>query len=147
MPPEALRLTPLQKDRLRNNEIFIELPEPKRERLPNIEKDLDSFENLVGAKAANRLGSLLACTEYGLSETEILELIMPTGEDNPLSLDSGQFNFATWCLVRRTLDPWLKVSITIYVVLQYNFYSFLFFIFLNINLSKLDCCKNVKLIL
>lgn len=110
MPPEALRLTPVQKERLRNTEILLELPEPKIE-IPNIEKALDSLERLVGLKAANRIGSLLACTEYGLSETEILELIMPTGEDTPLSLSSGQFNFATWCLVRRVLDPWLRVRV------------------------------------
>lgn len=108
--PEALRLTPLQKERLRSTEIMIQLPEPKGD-IPDVDKALDSLERLIGSKAANRLGSLLACTEYGLSETEILELIMPTGEEGPLTLQEGQFNFATWCLVRRTLDPWLKVRV------------------------------------
>ncbi|XP_015605935.1 NACHT domain- and WD repeat-containing protein 1 isoform X2 [Cephus cinctus] len=110
VPPEALRLTPLQKERLRSSEILIELPE-SRSNIPNVEGALDNLEKLVGPKAANRVGCLLACTEYGLSETEILELIMPTGGDGPLLLSSAQYNFSTWCLVRRTLSPWLKVRV------------------------------------
>lgn len=109
VPPEALRLTPLQKDRLRSPDILVELPE-SRCNVPNVSSALDSLERLVGVKAANNIGAFLACTEYGLSETEILELIMPTGGDGPLSLAAGQFNFATWCLVRRHLAPWLKAS-------------------------------------
>ncbi|XP_046435930.1 protein qui-1 isoform X1 [Neodiprion fabricii] len=110
VPPEALRLTPLQKERLRSPEILIELPEVKSN-VPDVEAAFDRLERLIGHKAANRIGSLLACTEYGLSETEILELIMPTGDDGPLVLASGQFGFATWCLVRRTMTPWLKVRV------------------------------------
>lgn len=109
VPPEALRLTPLQKERLRSNDILIELSD-KRCNLPDVESALDNLEKLVGPRAANKIGSLLACAEYGLSETEILELIMPTGGDDPLSLTLGQYNFATWCLVRRTLAPLLRVG-------------------------------------
>ncbi|KAI4490814.1 hypothetical protein M0804_003758 [Polistes exclamans] len=110
VPPEALRLTPLQKERLKSSEILIELSD-KRCNLPDVELALDNLEKLVGPRAANKIGSLLACAEYGLSETEILELIMPTGGDDPLSLTLGQYNFATWCLVRRTLAPLLRVRV------------------------------------
>ncbi|XP_066586077.1 protein qui-1 [Prorops nasuta] len=110
IPPEALRLTPVQKERLRSSEILIDIPE-NRSNVPDVDSVLNDLERLIGPKAANRIGSLLACTEYGLSETEILELVMPTGGDNPLSLSSGQFNFATWCLVRRTLSSCLKVRV------------------------------------
>lgn len=110
VPPEALRLTPLQKERLRSPDILIELSEDKSN-VPDVDAAFDKLERLVGLKAANRIGSLLACTEYGLSETEILELIMPTGGDGPLVLSSGQFNFATWSLVRRTMNPWLRVRV------------------------------------
>lgn len=110
VPPEALRLTPLQKERLRSSEILIELPET-RSNVPDVDAAFESLERLLGYKATNRIASLLASTEYGLSETEILELIMPTGGDGPLALHNGQFNFATWCLVRRTMTPWLKVRV------------------------------------
>lgn len=116
LPPEALRLTPVQKDRLRNADILIELAD-SRSHVPNVASALDKLERLVGKKAANNVGSFLACTEYGISETEILELIMPTGGDEPLLLEDGHFNFATWCLVRRFLAPWLKVNIELKILL------------------------------
>ncbi|XP_057334739.1 protein qui-1 [Microplitis mediator] len=110
LPLELLKLTPLQKERFKSTDILIELPET-RNRIPNIESEFDNLERLIGNKAANRIGSLLACTEYGLSETELLELIMPTTDDSPLLLASGQFNFSTWCLVRRNFDNLLRVRV------------------------------------
>lgn len=108
VPSEALRLTPLQKERLKSNDILIELPD-NPSNVPNVDAALTAAENLLGLKAMQRLGSFLACTEYGLSETEMLELLMPTGGEEPLLLSSSEFNFASWCLARRTLEPWLKV--------------------------------------
>lgn len=107
--PESLKLTPVQKERFRSSDVLVELPDIP-ENVPDVDAALNGLEKLVGPKAANRLGSFLSCTEYGLSETEVLELIMPTGEDGPLSLASGQFNFATWTLVKGYLTDWLKVS-------------------------------------
>lgn len=104
-----MRLTPLQKDRLRSPDILIDLS-GRVCATPGVDAVLERLEELVGLGAANRIASILACTEYGLSETEILELIMPTGGEEPLLLEENQFNFATWCLVRRTFAPWLKVS-------------------------------------
>jgi len=109
LPPEGMRLTPLQKDRLRSGDILIDLT-GRACAMPHFDEALEHLENLVGSDAANRIASILACTEYGLSETEILELIMPTGGEGPLLLEDSRFNFATWCLVRRTLSPWLKVK-------------------------------------
>ncbi|XP_072745526.1 protein qui-1 [Anoplolepis gracilipes] len=110
LPPEGMRLTPLQKDRLRSPDILIDLS-GRVCATPRVDAALEHLEELVGLDAANRIASILACTEYGLSETEILELIMPTGGEGPLILEEGQFNFATWCLVRRTFAPWLKVRV------------------------------------
>ena len=121
VPIESLKLTPPQKDRLRSNDVLIELPDTRSGMvLPSIESALDQLERLVGNKAANTVGAFLAATEYGLSETEILELIMPTGGDGPLLLTEGQFNFATWCLVRRNLAPWLKASFFNFGLLTFN---------------------------
>lgn len=110
LPPEVLRLTPIQKERLRSNEILIELQDSNSD-LQESENVFDTLEELVGECAANRIGAILASTEYGLSETEILEVIMPTGGDGPLFLEEGFFNFATWCLIRRTFNEFLKVRV------------------------------------
>ncbi|XP_017765803.1 PREDICTED: NACHT domain- and WD repeat-containing protein 1 [Eufriesea mexicana] len=110
LPPEVLRLTPVQKERLRSNEILIEIQDPSSDS-QETENVFDRLEELVGECAADRIGSILASTEYGLSETEILEVIMPTKGDEPLFLDDGLFNFATWCLVRRTFNEFLKVRV------------------------------------
>lgn len=107
---DNLKLTPLQKERFKNTDILVELAEAPQN-IPDVDGALDKLEKLVGSKAAQRIGSVLACTEYGLSETEILELVMPTGDDSPLHLTDGQFNFATWCLVKRTLIYYLKIRV------------------------------------
>lgn len=109
LPPEVLRLTPIQKERLRSNEILIELQDSGTD-FHETENVFDTLEKLIGENAANRIGAILASTEYGLSETEILEVIMPTGGDGPLFLNEGLFNFGSWCLVRRTFNEYLKVS-------------------------------------
>ncbi|XP_043524826.1 NACHT domain- and WD repeat-containing protein 1 [Frieseomelitta varia] len=109
-PPEVLRLTPVQKERLRSSEILIELQDPGID-FHETEKVFGTLERLIGERAANRIGAILASTEYGLSETEILEVIMPTGGDGPLFLNDGLFNFSTWCLVRRTFNEFLKVRV------------------------------------
>ncbi|XP_063982402.1 protein qui-1 [Diachasmimorpha longicaudata] len=118
-PLDSLKLTPLQKERFKCPEILIDMsakaPDTAEDSTPrmtsDIEKAFDYMEKLIGVKAASRIGSFLACTEYGLSETEVLELIMPTGGDDPLELAAGQFNFATWCLVRRNLISCLRVRV------------------------------------
>ena len=112
VPPEMLRLTPVQKERLRSNEILIELQDSTLDSEES-ENVFDTLERLIGECAANRIGAILACTEYGLSETEVLEMIMPTGggDDGPLFLQEGMFNFSTWYLVRRTFNEYLKVRV------------------------------------
>ncbi|XP_053995458.1 protein qui-1 [Hylaeus anthracinus] len=110
VPPEMLRLAPAQKEILRSSEILVE-PQDPGPGSPETENVFDVLEELVGETAANRIGAILACTEYGFSETEILEAIMQTTDDGPSSLEDGLFNFSTWCLVRRTLDESLRVRV------------------------------------
>lgn len=102
-----MRFTPLQKDYLRDGGAQFDIIQRT---LPQIDATLEQLESLVGVPAATRISSIFACTEYGLSETEILELIMPTSGEGPLNLEESQFNFATWCLIRRTFASWLRVS-------------------------------------
>jgi len=50
------------------------------------------------------LASYITCSEYGLSETELLELLMPT--DDPESLietKNGHFSFATFKKIHREM--------------------------------------------
>ncbi|XP_076220593.1 protein qui-1 isoform X3 [Nomia melanderi] len=110
IPPEMLRLTPMQKERLRSSQILVELQDSSTDP-QETETVFDQLERLVGRCAADRIGAILASTEYGLSETEVLELVMPTVGDGPLFLKDGMFNFSTWCLVRRTFDDSLKVRV------------------------------------
>ncbi|XP_034933773.1 NACHT domain- and WD repeat-containing protein 1 [Chelonus insularis] len=110
VPVDSLKMTTIQKERFKHPDVLIEIS-PSRNLVLDIESELDKLEKMVGSKAANRLGCFLACTEYGLSETEVLELIMPTGDDEPLELSAGQFNFATWCLVRRNFAVLLRVRV------------------------------------
>ncbi|XP_078041710.1 NACHT domain- and WD repeat-containing protein 1 isoform X1 [Augochlora pura] len=110
IPPEMLRLTPTQKDRLRSSQILVELQDPPADP-QDTESVFDQLERLVGRCAADRLGAILASSEYGLSETEVLEVIMPTIEDGPLYLKDGKYNFSTWTLVRRTFGDYLKVCV------------------------------------
>ncbi|XP_076636558.1 NACHT domain- and WD repeat-containing protein 1 [Colletes latitarsis] len=110
VPPELLRLTPAQKEILRSNEVLVELQDPGVDSHES-ENVFDALEGLIGENAANRIGAILACTEYGLSETEVLEMVMQTTDDGPSFLEDGLFNFSTWCLVRRTFDKSLRVRV------------------------------------
>jgi len=66
---------------------------------------LDELENLYGRLAVARLASFLTCSEFGLSETELLELLMPTSNSTAtLTLTTGNYNFSTLCAVRRRMS-------------------------------------------
>ena len=66
-----------------------------------VEAALDELENLYGRLAVARLASFLTCSEFGLSETELLELLMPTSNSTAtLTLATGNYNFSTLCAVR-----------------------------------------------
>ncbi|XP_071455447.1 protein qui-1 isoform X1 [Hetaerina americana] len=138
--PDALKLTPLQKERLGAPESLFQLTgcAPLRTRLlsflslikikklgdleeneeveegASLEKlslaCLHAMEQLVCRPAIARLASLLSATQFGLTETEILELTMPTnrGEDDPLRLANANFTFSSLCSVRRTMNLLLK---------------------------------------
>jgi hypothetical protein len=89
---------------------------------PRIESALSDLEGLYGRLAIARLASFLTCTEFGLSETELLELLMPTTNSAAsLTLSSGNYNFSTLCAVRRRMGE-LHAS-------GLSFFSFLFFSF------------------
>ncbi|KAL1138690.1 hypothetical protein AAG570_008752 [Ranatra chinensis] len=109
LSPDVLKLTPVQRDKFRSPECLFELPPVTENLEEKIEEELSLLESEFGCEAMTRLGSFLSATEFGLSEIELLELLMPTSgaTDNPLVLKDGFFNFASFCLVRRRMGPLL----------------------------------------
>lgn len=72
----------------------------------NINGLLDNYEHVYGLKAVSRLASYVSVSEFGLTETELLELLMPTTGDfgAPLNLEDGNFNFSTFCTAKKTIS-------------------------------------------
>lgn len=67
---------------------------------------LNNYEKLYSLKAISKLASYISVSEFGLTEIELLELLMPTTGDfrAPLSLKDGNFNFSTFCTAKKTIS-------------------------------------------
>lgn len=65
--------------------------------------ELERLQEQFGEEAVTKFASFVTVSEFGLSETEMLELLMPTtgGIDCVLRLEDGLFNFATYAVVKR----------------------------------------------
>ena len=81
----------------------------------DIDKRLQRLESRWSKVAIARLCGYLSCAQYGLTELELLELLMPTSQSaaEPLRLQQGNFNFSTFCRVRRDMGKfrsalWLR---------------------------------------
>ncbi|KAK9511752.1 hypothetical protein O3M35_000355 [Rhynocoris fuscipes] len=111
LSPDVLKLTPVQRERFRSQDCLIELKSSPVDLEKNIEEELDLLEAEFGSEAMTRLGAFLTATEFGLSEVELLELLMPTSSDMEcLLLKDGYFNFATFCTARRRLTSSLVLE-------------------------------------
>jgi hypothetical protein len=75
----------------------------------NIEKAVcqvfEDAENVLGRAIIERFSSLLACSEFGLTEMELLELMLPASHANgtPALMQEGHCNFSGLCALRSTL--------------------------------------------
>jgi hypothetical protein len=88
---------------------------------------LDELEGLYGRVAVARLASFLTCSEFGLSETELLELLMPTSNSAAtLKLTSGNYNFSTLCAVRRRMSELHDSGIFLFLSFSLSFQQLLF---------------------
>ncbi|XP_053677511.1 protein qui-1 [Anopheles nili] len=127
VPIESLRLTPMQKERFRCADYFFDLsleqnetqvqrwtavPSPLQEQ-PSTDQPtfaqlvngvFDAMESRFGVKGFSRLAVYITCSEYGLTETELLELLMPT-QDADVAIDTreGDFNFSTFRTIRNQM--------------------------------------------
>uniref|UniRef100_A0A182J649 WD_REPEATS_REGION domain-containing protein n=1 Tax=Anopheles atroparvus TaxID=41427 RepID=A0A182J649_ANOAO len=132
VPIESLKLTPMQKERFRCTDYFFDLsleqnetkvqpwvqpcPSTKGAIQGETEPDsqftfaqrvndvFDAMEQRFGVKGFSRLAIYITCSEYGLTETELLELLMPT-QDADVAIDSseGEFNFSTFRTIRNQM--------------------------------------------
>jgi hypothetical protein len=114
VPVESLKLTPMQKERfksfehlyeLTDNTILINKTNNSQTFNAFINKEFDRVEERFGQKGVEKFSKFLCCTEYGLTETEFLELLMPT-HDSEAMLDTsdGNFNFSTFCAIRNDMS-------------------------------------------
>ncbi|XP_073845418.1 protein qui-1 isoform X1 [Musca autumnalis] len=107
-PVEQLKFTPMQRDRFKSMEYLFDLAvEENRTVLRKqyssngdnnltftqfVEKQFDQLEARYGRKGFARLASYLTLSEFGLSETELLELLMPI-DDPEAQIETGKGNF------------------------------------------------------
>ncbi|KRF80475.1 uncharacterized protein Dvir_GJ22444, isoform E [Drosophila virilis] len=118
-PVEQLKFTPMQRDRFKSAEYQFDLGlEANATRLQRpeqcaadvsfvayVEQQFDELEQLYGRQAVASLAAYITCSEYGLTETELLELLMPT--DDPESLietQNGHFSFASFKKIHKQMD-------------------------------------------
>ncbi|XP_016984916.1 uncharacterized protein LOC108048641 isoform X2 [Drosophila rhopaloa] len=119
-PVEQLKFTPMQRDRFKSAEYQFDLSlgdyatqlKIPPQCIPKdvsfvlyVEQQFDQLERHYGRQAVSGLAAYITCSEYGLSETELLELLMPT--DDPESLietKNGHFSFATFKKIHREMD-------------------------------------------
>lgn len=118
VPIDSLKLTPMQKERFKNAEYSYEINESNvtMEKFKEnqtyrefVNELFDGLEERFGKKCIERFSIFLTCTEYGLTETEFLELLMPT-QDSEAELDtvSGHFNFSTFASVRNSMSEFMS---------------------------------------
>lgn len=106
---DMLRLSAVQKDRLRNSDGYVVLENDVAYVMESIERRFDQAEERFGRAAISRLAGYVTCSEYGLTETELLELLMPVGNSEVvISIAEGNFNFSTLCSARLLMRDLLR---------------------------------------
>lgn len=120
---DGLKLSQIQKERFKNSEFLYDLSTPQYQ--TNVAKEteseafydyvnryFDGLEERYGTKGIAKFSTYLNCTEYGLTETEFLELLMPIQDsDATLETHCGEFNFSSFCTIRNDMSEWMSISI------------------------------------
>lgn len=118
VPTDGLRLTQIQKERFKQADSIFDLTNEAHQTILRkciadepfdvyINRYFDELEREFGVKGFGRLATYLTCTEYGLTETELLELLMPIQNSEAL-IDSslGDFNFSTFRCIRNRMSKY-----------------------------------------
>ncbi|XP_052750430.1 protein qui-1 [Galleria mellonella] len=116
---EQLQLTPAQKEKFKvqNSYYLLDAIEETPENHSYgdyIDGAFDNLEVFFGSKAFSKLASYITCSEFGLTELELLELLMPTSNSEAvITLKDANFNFSTLCVAKymmKGLVSWAVVS-------------------------------------
>lgn len=118
-PVEQLKFTPMQRDRFKSGEYQFDINRgdySSRLKIPPqcipgevsfslyVEQQFDQLERHYGRQAVGSLAAYITCSEYGLTETELLELHMPTDDPETLiETKAGHFSFATFKKIHREM--------------------------------------------
>ncbi|XP_026328462.1 uncharacterized protein LOC113236548 [Hyposmocoma kahamanoa] len=103
---EQLQLTPAQKEKFKTQNCYYLLDAieetPENDSYGDfIDGAFDNLEAVFGIKAFSKLAGYITCSEFGLTELELLELLMPTtNSDAVITLKDANFNFSTLCVVK-----------------------------------------------
>lgn len=119
---DSLKLSTMQRERFKAADCYFDLctsdyrPVMVRE-MENetfhefINRHFDCLEERYGTKGIAKFSIYLNCTEYGLTETEFLELLMPIQDaDAELETHCGEFNFSTFCSIRNDMSEYAWVN-------------------------------------
>lgn len=130
---DALRLTQMQKERFKQSDSLYDLSTDSNRTVLRkncdsetfydyIKRNFDEMERDFGVKGFGRLATYLTCTEYGLTETELLELLMPIHNSEAI-IDSsqGDFNFSTFRHIRNRMSKF-KWPMEPIIVIEYSYF-------------------------
>ncbi|KAG7299948.1 hypothetical protein JYU34_016974 [Plutella xylostella] len=117
VPLDQLQLTPAQKEKFKVQHCYYlldaiaETPE-NHSYGDYIDGAFDNLEQVFGAKAFSKLAGYITCSEFGLTELELLELLMPTSNsDAVISLRDANFNFSTLCAAKFMMSTLLQENV------------------------------------
>lgn len=126
IPIDLLKLTPMQKERFKSAESLYDLIKYDTTVKQCVEdetfevyisRQFDELEERFGKKGLGRLATYITCSEYGLSETELLELLMPTFNCEALiDTHEGDFNFSTFKSIRVAMGMFSMIIIFLFVL-------------------------------
>ncbi|CAG4977394.1 unnamed protein product [Colias eurytheme] len=114
---EQLQLTPAQKEKFKVQSCYY-LLEALEEMPENdssgeyIDSAFDNLEAVFGAKAFSKLAGYITCSEFGLTELELLELLMPTSNSEAvITLKDANFNFSTLCVAKYMMKTLISENV------------------------------------
>lgn len=117
---DSLKLSTMQRERFKASDCYFDLCTKECDMMMVKEADNETFADFInrhfdcleeryGTKGIAKFSIYLNCTEYGLTETEFLELLMPIQDaDAELETHCGEFNFSTFCSIRNDMSEYMK---------------------------------------
>ncbi|XP_075970830.1 protein qui-1 [Anticarsia gemmatalis] len=114
---DQLQLTPAQKEKFKVQNCYYLLDAIEETPENNsygdfIDGAFDNLEVAFGSKAFSKLASYITCSEFGLTELELLELLMPTSNsDAVITLKEANFNFSTICVAKYMMKSLISENV------------------------------------